>query len=133
MRKRIFNNSEDKQAAQYQDVIFVFGICIIESSSILHIGILKLVSIADIYNTTNDRKAPSDINQRLSQWQKKQIQKYHKENVDTTSILSSISGIILDIWQELINLYGCEIIIILYTFHWLNLFLLRYVCCFFSL
>ena len=69
--KRLFNNSDDEQAAQYQDFFFALGICIIESTSVSHIDILKLVSIADIYNTNNRRKTPSAINQRLSQWQKK--------------------------------------------------------------
>ena len=79
---------------------FFGGIRIIESTSVSDIDILKLVSITDIYNNNNGRKAPSAINQRLSRWQKKQIKKYHKtiqeikanDNVDTTSILSSIGG-----------------------------------------
>ena len=92
--QRIFNNSEDEQEARYQDFFFVLGICIIESTSVSHIDILKLVSIADIYTTNTDsgKKQPSGINQRLYRWRKKQIKKYHKNNVDTTSILSSIGG-----------------------------------------
>ena len=66
--KRLFNNSEDDQAARYQDFFFVLGIRIIESTSVSHIDILKLVSITDIYNNNNGRKAPSAINQRLSRW-----------------------------------------------------------------
>ena len=54
--KQLFNNSEDDQAAWYQDSFFVLGICIIESTSVSHINILKLVSITDIYNNNNGNK-----------------------------------------------------------------------------
>ena len=40
---------------------------------------------------------------------------------------------ILAVCQEAITLYGFEMIIIIYPVHWLNMFLLRYVWCFFPL
>ena len=48
-------------------------------------------------------------------------------------ILIVVAGMILAVWPEVTTLYGCEIIIILNQVHLLNLFLLRYVCCFFPL
>ena len=42
-----------------------------------------------------------------------------------------VAGTILAVWWEVIPLYGCEIIIVLYSVHCLILFLLWYVCFFY--
>ena len=43
-----------------------------------------------------------------------------------------VACMLLAIWQKVLTLYDCKIIIILYPIHWLIVYLLRSVCCLFS-